>query len=110
MDKFTVDKSIEDASTYAHEMLEYCKNNTLMTHEKKVFPNIGKAEVNSYGKITIFGGTNYWRNISFERINDSKSSVRIYSYVNAEGSRNAVRSIKSWLLYNSKECDKYAVY
>ena len=110
MDKFNVNKNYENAASYTYEMLELCKRNNLLTYEKKLFPSLGKAEVNSFGKITIFGGTNYWNNINFERIDADNTAITIYSYVNNSGSSNRVKSIKDWLINDSKECNKDAFY
>jgi hypothetical protein len=106
MDKFEIDKNFINSAEYVYEMLENCKSNNLLTNEKKLFPTLGKAEVNTFGQITIFGGTNYWWNINFEKINDKKTSVIIYSYMNTENTRDRVYTIKNWLLNNSKNCDK----
>jgi hypothetical protein len=108
MDKFEINKSYIDGANYTYEMLEYCKSSNLFTYEKKVFTNLEKAEVNSFGKISIFGGTNYWWNINFEKIDDSKSLVIIYSYLNSATQKERVSTIKNWLLNNSKKCDKHS--
>lgn len=110
MDKFIVNKNYENAAAYTYQMLEFCKKNNLLTYEKKIFTSLDKAEVNSFGKITIFGGKNYWTNINFEKIDNKQSLVKIYFYVNNEGSQNTVKSINNWLVNNSKDCNDKAFY
>ena len=110
MDKFEVNKNFQDAAEYTYQMMEVCKQHNIQTYEKKIFDKLDKAEVNSFGKISAFGGTNYWTNINFEKIDETKSLITIYTYVNNEGSRNAVKSVKDWLINNSKECNERAFF
>ena len=74
MNKFKIEKDYKSAAKYTYEMFQICRTNNLLTYKNDIYENVGKAEVTANGKITIFGGTNYWTKINFQK-DDSGNTV-----------------------------------
>lgn len=110
MNKFTIKKDYKTAASYTYEMFQICKTNNLLTYKNNIYENVGKAEVTANGQVTIFGGTNYWTKISFEKNNIENTQVTIYSYMNYDSNRRTAKLVENWLINNSKECDPMASY
>lgn len=110
MNKFTIKKDYKTAANYTYEMFQICRTNNLLTYKNDIYDNAGKAEVTANGKITIFGGTNYWTKISLQKNNIGNTEVTIYSYMNSDSNKRTAKLVEDWLVNNSKECDPNAFY
>jgi hypothetical protein len=110
MNKFTIKKDYKSAAKYTYEMFQICRTNNLLTYKNDIYENVGKAEVTANGKITIFGGTNYWTKINLQKDNLGNTKVTIYSYMNSDSTRRTAKLVEEWLVNNSKECDSLAFY
>lgn len=110
MNKFKIEKDYEYAAKYTYEMFQICRTNSLLKYEEKFYKNVEKAEVNAFGNITIFGGTNYWTNVNFIKDTDNGTIVKIYSYMNSDATRRTAKMVENWLTTDSKECDGQAFY
>jgi len=97
--RFIVDKNYIDTAIQVQEMLENCASG-IYKNEKKIFKSIGKSAVN----MTDMKRTFYYYHVDIEKIEEKKSQVIVYTYMNNEVTRNISKTIESWLTEDSKEC------
>lgn len=100
LNNFTVEKNYKLATEQLNEMLKLCLNAGIYNIHKEYYPTVEKSSVS----LSDLRNSFYYYNFDFEKINENKTKIVSYTYMNNQYVRDKIRLVENWIKNNSKEC------
>ena len=102
LNNFTVEKNYKIVTEQLNDMIKLCLNNKLYNIHKEYYPSVEKSSVS----LSDVNNSFYYYNFDFEKINENKTKVISYTYINNEYVRDRIKLVENWLVNGSKSCEE----